>query len=164
MLSDSFINDEFLNILKDKKEVSMFQEYSKNNFEIHKLITNSHENNFLFDDILINQHLLCLEEKRLFEKRRNDEIKLLLQANELIQKNDESLNAKIKESEENLKQLNLQVKSQIQTLLAEKSKMLKNCIIQIVQQNIQTEEKNIVLWQDLQSKITQGSKNQSLEI
>jgi len=98
------------------------------------------------------------------KKRRNDEIKLLLQANELIQKNDESLNAKIKESEENLKQLNLQVKSQIQTLLAEKSKMLKNCIIQIVQQNIQTEEKNIVLWQDLQSKITQGSKNQSLEI
>jgi len=70
MLSDSFINDEFLNILKDKKEVSMFQEYSKNNFEIHKLITNSHENNFLFDDILINQHLLCLEEKRLFEKKK----------------------------------------------------------------------------------------------
>jgi len=160
ILSEYFVNEEFLKISNNNTEKNMFQEFMKNNAEVNELIKKFHKFNFQFEDTLNNQHLIALEEIRLLVKRRNDEIDVLLKANELMQQfNDEALTDKLKESENNLKQLNFQVKRQIETLLADKSNIVKRSLIQFVKDNIQIGEQNILLWKDLQTKLS-PSKNQ----
>lgn len=108
---------------------------------------------------------------------------MLMKANELMEKlaTDESLNAKLvchmlnakhfayyqKEEERNLAELNRSVKDQVSGLQGEKSKLVKDAMIDYVKMNIARAEnvcffilvdlcplnlKNLLLWRDLKEK------------
>jgi len=69
LLAQNFVKDDFLRLLKDKRENQMFQEYFMCVDSLQKIHTEHHNNAYHFQDFLNNQHLLCLEEIRLLEKK-----------------------------------------------------------------------------------------------
>jgi len=83
----------------------------------------------------------------------------------MIQKYDDSaLNVKLKEKEDKLKELNGEVKYQVQFLLEEKKTLLKSSLIQFVKQNIENEEQTIVLWKELQTKMANAHRVAEIDI